>query len=463
VCSYRCATWTAGLAFFSLLTVFQRGEAQVSIGADLSFVPRLEFLGAEYRDGGTPQSALQIFSANGYQIVRLRLWHTPEEPWQGLDSTLAFAQRAANAGFDLLLDLHYSDTWADPAHQLKPAAWQSLTFSTLVDSVYHYSNAVIRRFRDAGALPRYVQIGNEITGGMLWDEGRVGGEFDTPQQWGQFGALLSAGVAGIRDSLPAEMRPQIILHIDRGGDNAACQWFFDHVLAEGVEFNVIGLSYYPWWQGTLAQLQNNLNDLAARYDKDLQIVETAYPWTLEWNDDTGNIVGEESQLLPQYPATPAGQRSFLQDLLSLAEATPNQRCKSVIYWEPAWISVAGFGSAWENLALFDFNGNGLPALDFGMAVNPRRSSYAVSELQIQAWPNPSNATAIFSLSLPHDALVSLTIYDLNGRQVRDVVQESFTAGLHTIPFDGHELPSGLYFFRLMAGTNECTEKLVLLK
>jgi arabinogalactan endo-1,4-beta-galactosidase len=348
------------IAIFFLMG--KKGAAQVRIGADLSFVPRMEYIGVHYRDYGVPMSALDAIYANGFRVVRLRIWHSPVEPWQGTDSTLAFARRAVAAGFAILLDFHYSDSWADPGQQNKPAAWANLSFPVLADSLYAYTNAVMRRFRDAGALPAFVQIGNEINSGMLWDDGRVGGAWDTPVQWNHLSELLSSGIAAVRDSLPASHRPQIILHLAAGGDNATCRWFFDHLIAHGVNFDIIGLSYYPWWHGTLSSLQSNLNDLAARYGKDVQVVETAYPWTLDWCDNTNNIVGGTAQLLPDYPATPTGQTAFLRDLLTVINNVPNGRGTGLCYWEPAWLCAAGYGSAWENLALFDFSGNALPAL-----------------------------------------------------------------------------------------------------
>jgi arabinogalactan endo-1,4-beta-galactosidase len=155
------------LGVFAVLLSLVCARAEILAGADLSIVPRLEQARVVYFDNGQPREALSIFHDHNYRIVRLRLWHTPAEPWHGLDSVLAFAQRVKNAGFEFLLDLHYSDTWADPAQQTKPAAWQGLTFPVLVDSVYAYTNSVIRRFRDGDALPEYVQIGNEISAGML--------------------------------------------------------------------------------------------------------------------------------------------------------------------------------------------------------------------------------------------------------------------------------------------------------
>ena len=342
------------------------------IGADLSFVPRLEANGAGFTQSGLERSAPEIFRSAGFNIVRLRLWHTPSEPWHGLDSTVAFAVRAQALGFDVLLDFHYSDSWADPSQQTKPAAWQGLAFSALVDSIRAYTSAVMCRFRDADVVPVAVQLGNEIDPGMLWNDGRVGGVYDTPQQWAQLAALLNAAGAGARDSLPPSEQPELVVHVADGGDSAFCHWYFDHLVDLDVDFDVIGLSYYPWWHGSMSDLESNLTFLAGRYGKDILIAETGYPWTLDWDDDTHNMVGLPEQLLPQYPATPLGQAFFISDVRQIVAALPSGRGRGVCLWEPDWISTPTFGSAWENVALFDFDGAALIAFESYPGLVPKR-------------------------------------------------------------------------------------------
>ncbi len=345
-----------------LLLLATAVSGQVQKGADLSFLPRLEHEGAQFFIDGVQENALDIFESKGWNVIRLRLWHTPAEPWHGLDSTVALARRAKDAGFDILLDFHYSDTWADPGNQTKPLIWNSIDFNALVDSVYNYTNAAMIRFRDEGALPKWVQIGNEINPGMLWPDGRVGGVWDTPEQWNQLCTLLNAGATACRDSLPVAQQPEIMIHIAAGGNNAASVWFFDWIAMWGLNYDIIAQSYYPWWHGTLEDLEYNLNDLASRYDKDIWIVETAYPFTLGWNDDTHNIVGLPEHLLPGYPDSPDGQRDFLAELCRIVQNIPEGRGKGICYWEPAWVPTAGFGSPWENLCLFDFSSEVLPGL-----------------------------------------------------------------------------------------------------
>ncbi|RPJ44836.1 MAG: hypothetical protein EHM19_06160, partial [Candidatus Latescibacterota bacterium] len=337
-------------------------------GADLSFLPRLIEAGAVYRDAGVPADPLDIFAGRDFGMIRLRLWHTPEEPWHGLDSTIAFAKRAQNAGYPWMLDFHYSDTWADPGHQTKPAAWSALPYPALVESVYAYTNGVIRRCRDEGVLPAAVQIGNEIEGGMLWDTGRVGwpgSAWDTPEQWAQLAGLLDAASRAVRDSLAPDERPDVLLHLSPGGDNEVCRWFLDHAIDAGVAFEEIGVSFYPWWHGSIADLASNLHDLAARYGKDLWIVESTYPWTLADFDGEPNIVDSASQLHGGYDATPKGQLEFLRDLIAAARSLPAGAGKGVLLWEPDWFPVPGGPpNPWENLTLFDFDGDVLAGIGF---------------------------------------------------------------------------------------------------
>lgn len=338
------------------------------VGADLSFVPRLESLGGAFSRAGQATPLLTLVKEAGVGLVRLRLWHTPAEPWHGLDATVAFAHRLQAAGFELMLDIHYSDSWADPGHQVTPAVWQGIPNAALVDSVAAYTTRVVDRFTDEGLALRYVQLGNEVDAGMLWDTGRVGwpgSAWDSPAQWAGLTSLLRAAARAARAALPPGAPTELIVHLAPGGDNVRCRWFVDQLVSAAVDFDVIGLSYYPWWHGTLWQLQANLRDLGPRYGKAMMVVETAYPWTLAAADATGNFVTGQGALAGGYPATPLGQRDFLRDVRRVVETAGGI---GVIYWEPAFIPVEGGpGNPCENLTLFDFGGHALPGLEFGAA------------------------------------------------------------------------------------------------
>ncbi|NUO80119.1 glycosyl hydrolase 53 family protein [candidate division KSB1 bacterium] len=331
-------------------------------GADVSFIPQIGDLGGVYKVNNIPQDPLKILKDHGFNVIRLKLWHTPAQSYDNLEKILYMAKRIKQRDLKFLLDFHYSDTWADPGRQRKPAAWVSAPFETLKDSVYQYTKNVMQALCAQQTLPEMVQLGNEITSGMLWNDGRVGGNFNTSQQWRNLGELLKAGIRGVRESCASGDSVRILIHLDRGGDNAACQWFFDNLISQNVAFDVIGLSYYPWWHGTLSAVQANLNDLALRYGKDLVIAETAYPWTLQWADNRGNIVGNANQLHNGYPATVEGQSAFLRELLKIVRNVRNQKGQGLIYWAPEYISVQPLGSPWENNTLFDFSGNVLSSM-----------------------------------------------------------------------------------------------------
>ncbi|MGD8628858.1 MAG: glycosyl hydrolase 53 family protein, partial [bacterium] len=305
---------------------------------------------------------LDILKDHGFNYVRLRVWHTPPGAYCSLENTLLMAQRIKQKDLGLLLDIHYSDTWADPGHQSRPAAWEGLTFQALKDSVYEYTRHVIGGLKARNALPDMVQIGNEIICGMLWDDGRVCDGWDTPQQWERFGDLQAEGIRGVHDATVSGDSVKIAIHIDRGGDMGGSIRFFDKLIAEGVDFDIIAQSFYPWWHGTLTQLEANLDTLARRYAKDILIAETAYPWTLDWHDDTHNIVGLPEQLHAGYPAAVEGQERFITDLMEIVARVPEGRGAGVFYWAPEWISTPARGSAWENVTLFSFDGEVLSSI-----------------------------------------------------------------------------------------------------
>jgi arabinogalactan endo-1,4-beta-galactosidase len=211
-----------------------------------------------------------------------------------------------------------------------------------------------------------IQIGNEITNGFLWDSGRVGGPWDTDAQWSQFVNLLRAGVEGAQAGAGAHP-PEVMLHIDRGGDNAGSRKFWDRIVDAGIPFDVMGLSYYPWWHGTLSALKGNLEDLAMRYRKDLIVVETAYPWTLSTGPNGHAMAPHDLAVHPGYPATVDGQAAFLRDLMHVVRSVPEDHGRGLYYWEPCWIPSqaawsVGHPNNWANLALFDFSGGPLASL-----------------------------------------------------------------------------------------------------
>lgn len=434
-------------------------------GADVSFLKQIEDNNGVFKESGTPKDALHIFNDHNVNLIRLRLWHSPADGYSGLEKTIALAQRAKNLGIDWLLDFHYSDTWADPGQQTKPAAWAGLSTAALGDTLYAYTKSTLLTLKSLNLLPSMVQIGNEISGGMLWNTGRVGGSYDTPTQWTQFTDLLKKGLQAVAEVNSLGHNIKTIIHTDAGGDSSGCKWFFDNIISRNVPFDIIGLSYYPWWHGDFSKLNGNLSMLATRYQKEIIIVETAYPWTLAWNDTTHNMVGMQSQLLPGYPATVTGQHNFLNSLKQSILNTPNSMGLGFIYWEPDHISTATFGSPWENLALFDFSGEVLTSImAFEIALDIKDDSPVPQSFRLyQNHPNPFNPSTKISFTLPATGYLTLKVFDILGNHIQTLYDGIKESGTHTVDFHATTLAGGVYFCRMEAAGFSHTIKISLVK
>ena len=241
------------------------------LGADISFLPELEQRGMKFADDKGQRDAIAILKDHGFNYIRLRIFNDPARdsgysPGRGfcdLAHTLAMARRVKAAGLKLLLDFHYSDYWADPGKQYKPAAWRGEDFSQLQQSVYDYTRVVMDSLRAQGTLPDMVQVGNEINHGMIWPEGSI-------RHPDSLAKLIYAGIRGVK---AVDAGCPVMLHIALGGQNDESHFFLDNMLERQVPFDVIGLSYYPKWHGSLADLRYNVDDLARQYGKDIIVVE----------------------------------------------------------------------------------------------------------------------------------------------------------------------------------------------
>ncbi|WSQ11113.1 arabinogalactan endo-1,4-beta-galactosidase [Streptomyces sp. NBC_01231] len=331
-------------------------------GVDISSLPKNEDEGAVYRRAdGRRQDPVRILAEAGVTHARLKVWVDPADGYNNKAHILPLARRLKRAGIGIWVDFHYSDTWADPAHQSKPAAWNDLDVPGLTRAVYDHTADVLGALRRQGTPADLVQIGNELNGGMLWPEGDW-------EHWDNLAAFLKAGLRAARDTTP---RIRTILHLANGGDNGLYRWWFDNAVSYGVDFDIIGLSYYPFWHGPVEQAAANMADITARYGKPCVIAETAYPFTLKSEDDVNDIMNDPSQLTEGFPATPEGQAAWLRAVADLAAAVPGGQGLGYCYWEGLWTYRPGSGwdptdptsgNAWENLALFDFEDRALPGL-----------------------------------------------------------------------------------------------------
>jgi arabinogalactan endo-1,4-beta-galactosidase len=312
-----------------------------AVGADVSFLADAEQHGIVFKDEGVPKPALEILRDHGYNWVRLRLFVHPTELPNNLQYTIDLAKRAKSLGFRFLLDFHYSDTWADPGKQFLPEAWRGLKHKELVKRVFSYTRDTIVAFRKAGAMPDMVQTGNEITNGMDWPDGKL------PDNWEHFADLLRAAIAGVDEGRGHASRPAIMIHIERSGEPAAAVAFFDKLDSYGLKWDVIGLSYYPRWHGSVTALRQTLHDLAFRFRKPIVVVEAAYNWT------PGDFIGKKTE----FAESPEGQKDFLAAVDKAVRETPEGLGRGVFWWEPV---VAG--GPLEGRALFDLEHNALPAL-----------------------------------------------------------------------------------------------------
>lgn len=333
-------------------------------GADISSLPELEYHGGVLRRDGEAVDSLSLLKAEGLNAVRIKVWNDPGNPdhfpanqtgvqrFNGPEQVVALARRAQAAGLRIMLDFHYSDWWADPQKQFMPHAWQGLALPELCERLYLFTVDILQRVQAEGASVSWVQVGNEVSHGMLWPLGFL------PGNWPALAALLRAGVAAVREAAPAA---QVVLHLDAGCDQILYRHWFDQAQALDVQWDCIGLSFYPCWHGSLPHLAENLQLLAERYHCPLLVVETAYPRQLH-RQRNGQWLLQHTGAEP-YPATPEGQAEFLRALAAVLRAVPNGLGQGIFYWEPALLPLPdGSRGVWQNATLLADDGEVLPSL-----------------------------------------------------------------------------------------------------
>ncbi len=355
-------------------------------GMDISTLAEVEACGGKFYDHGQEGDLLDILKGYGVNAIRLRLWNHPYtedgKPYgagtNDLPVTISLAKRALAHGMQFLLDFHYSDFWTDPGKQIKPKAWAHMNDDELEQAVYDYTREVLETLKKEQAYPTMIQIGNEVTNGLLWPNG-LKPEYDN------IARFISAGIRAVR-SLDREI--PLMIHLDNGGNNELYRDWFDHYMERGEDFQIIGFSYYPFWHGSLEDLKHNMEDMAKRYGKDVIVAEVSMGHTmedyksyekLEDSERKGMATRTSLTVKVPFPMTPQGQSDFMQALMEVVAGIPDGKGKGFFYWEPAWIPVPGSGWAtpesllymgdkgpcgneWANQALFDYDGNALPAL-----------------------------------------------------------------------------------------------------
>ncbi|NRA91463.1 MAG: glycosyl hydrolase 53 family protein [Psychroserpens sp.] len=334
-------------------------------GMDLSFQSELENYNVTYKDeSGNPVDLLDFVSQNGTNLVRLKLWHTPVNGQNSLEDVKAYAVRIKSRGMDFLLNFHYSDFWADPGHQSPPAAWQNMSVDEVKTEIYNYTKDVVLQLKAQGTLPQIIQVGNETDNGFLWNYGKVWNEFS--DNWPNYADLTKEAIRAIRE-VDTNNEVQIMLHISNVESAVS---FFNQLEPFNLDYDIIGLSYYPKWHTKdLGAVRSALYTIAITFNKDIMLVEVSYPFTFQWNDNSNNIIGGQEEILTEFAATPEGQKAYFEWVVTTLKSIPNNRGIGFCYWAPDWVAFEGnnststSGSAWENQCMFDFEFKALPVFD----------------------------------------------------------------------------------------------------
>ncbi len=320
-CSHRSAPLKSGAGAFVK-------------GADIGWLPQMEATGYKfYNDSGREEDLFSILRQHGINTIRLRTWVNPsDDPASGHNSkeeTVAMALRAKKWGMRVMIDFHYSDSWADPGKQKKPAAWEGHSFPQLLNDVYSYTKEVMQLLKNSGVTPEWAQVGNETPGGMIYPEGSVA-------HWDSLAQLINKGYDAIKGVSPAT---KVILHLDQGNNNLRFRTWFDSATAHGARYDVIGLSYYPYWLTgnpdytlSIDDLGSNLNDMAARYGKEVMVVE---------------VGGEDTKVQNTY--------DMLIAVMKKVKAVPGGKGLGVIYWEPEG------ARSWSKYGLSAWGDDGKPS------------------------------------------------------------------------------------------------------
>ena len=343
----------------------------------------------KYFDNGKEVDPYQLLKNNNVNLIRLRVWNDPYsedgKPYlagtNSVDRDIEIIEELKKYNFDYLINFHYSDFWVDPGKQTLPKAWKSLSFEELLAAVYDFTKESLLKFKALGINIPYVQIGNEITKGIMWPMGQIieNDEGKIREGYPHLIKLLNQGIKAAREVLP---EVKIIIHLEKSDDYKIYQEYFTELEKAHVNYDVIGMSYYPYWHGTFEQLFFNIDNCRNLFHKNVMIMETSYGFTLEdymvSSDGINQMKAGQDGHRP-YPITKEGQAQFVSELIRLSK---EKDIEGIVYWEPLWlpnedkicwcsleaqeyINEVGKSTRneWSNQCLFDYKGNKLPAFD----------------------------------------------------------------------------------------------------
>lgn len=407
--------WTLSISFTS---------AQMVKGADISWQTQQEASGYKwYDDSGYSTSLHNILKQHSMTAIRLRVWVNPSGGWCNQADVVKKAQWAKSAGMDVMIDFHYSDTWADPGNQAPPAAWKNYNINQMMTAVYNHTVAVLTAVKNAGVTPKWVQIGNETNDGMLWPLGKASTNGFKNYAW-----LINTGNNAAKSVFPSI---KTIVHIANGDNLTVLQWNLDGLKAQGATYDIIGLSLYPGssWQSAADAYTYNITNLKSRYGKSTMLCEVGM---------------SASPIQTAYDA--------LKYILDKSKANGSL---GVFYWEPQ-----GYNN-WSGYTKHCWLSNGRPtyALDAfqygGNRLIEELSEESLQELSLNLFPNPF--VNELKVSVPSDYQQAvIKLYDTAGRQI--MMQELTTGETHTLNLS--HLKSGIYVARISGGEQELTHKII---
>jgi arabinogalactan endo-1,4-beta-galactosidase len=433
-----------GMTFASTLCMvalsvctLQDAKGQFANGADIGWLSEMEAQGYVFKDNsGVPRNCLDILKSKGVNALRFRVWVNPRGGYCNKKDVAYMAHRADSAGFRVMIDFHCSDTWADPGHQAKPAAWANDAFPQLLEDLHNHVYDVLDTLKSIGVVPAWVQIGNETNDGMLWPDGRA------TTHMKNFAQLIDTGYSAVK---AVDSSIQVIVHLSNGHDDATFRWMSDGLKNNGARWDIIGMSVYPYWANLPWAADDSLalitmNDMIARYHTKVMVVETGYLY---------------------YQAVTANQ--FLLDLIAKTKLVGGL---GVFYWEPESYNWQGYQlGAWDPTTKAP-----TVALDAFVGINATAVEQENTpwDYGLNIYPNPFNPGTTIELSVPRRSTVILTVFDLLGRNVRTLVNEIKDPGNFTIPWYGKSesgvpAASGTYVIRLNVGNETKIQKALMLK
>ncbi|HUI30719.1 MAG TPA: glycosyl hydrolase 53 family protein [Candidatus Acidoferrales bacterium] len=430
---YTSAKSFSMLAVFCLLTLQPlRVMAQFANGADVGWLSQMEADRYVFKDdSGIQKNCLDILKEKGINALRFRVWVNPSGAYCSKKDVAYMAHRADSMGFSLLIDFHCSDTWADPSHQAKPAAWANDPLPKLLTDLYNHVYSVLDTLKSLGVVPKWVQIGNETNNGMLWPTGKA------TDSMANFAKMIDTGYAAAK---AVDSSIQVIVHLSNGHDDAMYRRMFDGLKSNGARWDIIGMSVYPYWaqlpwatDDSLALI--TMNDVIVRYNTKVMVVEAGYLY----ND-------------------PINANHYLLDLIAKTKSAGGL---GVFYWEPECYNWQGYQlGAWDPATE-----KPTVAMNAFLGINATlvNETESISGYNLYVYPNPFNPSTTIEYGLPTSSNVSIVIYNVLGEEVARLLNARENGGQHGVVWSTNNVPSGVYFCRMISGNFMAVKKIVLIK